>query len=42
MGAETVDTILAKDYQKAIVNLNAKAAKANKTPEREPGSDDDK
>jgi hypothetical protein len=44
MGVETVDTILAKDYQRAIVNLNAKAAKANKTtpPEREPGCDDDK
>jgi hypothetical protein len=46
MGAETVDTILAKDYQKAkgMIEAKLKRAQASKTatPQREPGSDDDK
>lgn len=39
-GAETVDTILASNYNKVVRELNRKIA-AIKKPEREPGSDDE-
>jgi hypothetical protein len=37
MKAESVETILAADYNKAIIALNKK----KKSPQREPGADDD-